>query len=430
MTHSISNIRENWDTFVKKTKSRGFNGGFNDFDIEKIIAIDDERKNLILKTQDLQNKRNILAKQIGASKNDKELYDKYMQESTKLKDELASLEDLAKQKQNELDYLLDRIPNQIDDSVVIGKDENDNKEIKKWGEIKKFDFAIKDHTQIGNDLKMMDFETAAKNSGARFVYLYSSLAKLERALINFALNELSLSNFVECSPPLIVNRNAYYGTGQLPKFEGDFFKIDDDKFLISTSEISVANIFNNTIVSEASLPIRYTACTPGFRSEAGSSGKDTKGMIRMHQFYKVEMVVASSPEDSESEHQKMLAITESLLQKLELPYRVISLCSGDIGFSASKTFDIECWIPSQNKYREVASISNTRDFQARRMMGRFKRSDISGKGKNEYLHLLNGTAIACGRILVSIIENNQQKDGSIKIPFALQPYLNGLEIIK
>jgi seryl-tRNA synthetase len=426
MTHNLNEIKQNWKDFVRLTKSRRF----NEFDLDLVIKTDEDRKKLILQTQDLQNKRNTLAKQIGLSKNDKTKYNELMEESNSIKLELTTLENELDKKQKELDFFLDRIPNLIDSSVPLGEDETKNAEIKKWGSLPNFDFEIKDHSSLGLDLKMMDFETAAKNSGSRFVYLYKDLAKLERALINFALNELSKENFIEVSPPLLVNANAYYGTGQLPKFEGDFFKTTDDRFLISTSEISLANIHSDSIVDEASLPLRYTAVTPCFRSEAGSSGKDTKGMIRLHQFYKVEMVVACTPENSESEHQKMLAITEGLLQKLNLAYRVVNLCSGDIGFSASKTYDIECWMSGQNKYREVASISNTKDFQARRMMARFKKSEIVGKGGNEYLHLLNGTAIACGRILCAIMENNQNKDGSINIPKCLQSYLGGLEVIK
>jgi len=419
MTHSINWIRDNFETFLKLTKARNF----KDFELETLLKIDEERRNLILQTQELQNTRNNLAKQIGKSKGEPDKYNDLMKQSTNLKSTLSELEEKTKQKQADLDYLLDRIPNILQDSVPHGADENDNVEIKKWGNVPVFSHLVKDHAELGIAVQMMDFETAAQNSGSRFVYLYSKLAKLERALINFALAELETEGFTEVSPPLMVNSKAYYGTGQLPKFEGDFFKAEEDKFLISTAEISLANIFNNKIVAESELSTKYCAATPCFRSEAGSSGKDTKGMIRMHQFYKVEMVIASTPEKSDEEHLKMLAITEKLLQKLELPYRVINLCSGDIGFSANKTYDIECWMPAQNKYREVASISNTGDFQARRMMARFKRSDVSGKGKNEYIHLLNGTAIACGRILCCLLENNQQPNGSIKLPPALHKYL-------
>jgi seryl-tRNA synthetase len=266
----------------------------------------------------------------------------------------------------------------------------------------------------------MDFESAANISGSRFVFLYDKLAKLERVLINFALKELGLAGYTEVSPPLLVNEKAYFGTGQLPKFEGDFFKTTDNRFLISTSEISLTNIVNDKIVPEHKLPLRYTAFTPCFRSEAGASGKDTRGMIRLHQFYKVEMVSITAPEHSMAEHERMLGITESLLQKLELPYRVVKLCSGDIGATAAKTYDIEVFMAGQGKYREVASISNTLDYQARRMMARVKRAESK---KNEYLHTLNGTAIACGRIICAILETYQTEDGNFEVPKVLD--LNG-----
>ncbi len=409
MSLSLSFIRQNWDLFAKSMQARSY----NEIDINLIPSLDDERKALIAQTESLQSKKNTLAKQIGAAKARGEGCEALMEESNAVKQELASLEEAANKKQQELDYILVRLPNILLEDVPSGKDENDNLELRKVGGVPQFSFTPKEHFEIGAKLEAMDFESAANISGSRFVFLYDKLAKLERSLINFALNELSLAGYTEVSPPLLVNEKAYFGTGQLPKFEGDFFKTTDNRFLISTSEISLTNIVNDKIVPEHKLPLRYTAFTPCFRSEAGASGKDTRGMIRLHQFYKVEMVSITAPEHSVVEHERMLSITEGLLQKLELPYRVVKLCSGDIGASAAKTYDIEVFMPGQGRYREVASISNTLDYQARRMMARLKRAESK---KNEYLHTLNGTAIACGRIICAIIENYQTEDGNFEMP--------------
>ncbi len=413
MSLSLNYIRQNFEAFTSAMQSRGY----KDVSPAFLLQLDEEKRSLILQMETLQNKKNMLAKQIGFAKAKGESCEALMSESNIVKDELAKVEFLASQKEVELNSILIRLPNILLSDVPIGKDENDNVELKKVGNIKNFNFTPKEHFEIGANLESMDFETAANIAGSRFVFLYGKLAKLERALINFALKELGLQGYTEVSPPLLVNEKAYFGTGQLPKFEGDFFKTTDNRFLISTSEISLTNIVNDKIVPEHKLPLRYTAFTPCFRSEAGSSGKDTKGMIRLHQFYKVEMVSITTPEQSFEEHERMLGITESLLQKLELPYRVVNLCSGDIGATAAKTYDIEVFMPGQGRYREVASISNTLDYQARRMMARFKRAENK---KNEYLHTLNGTAIACGRIICAILENYQIQDGDFEMPKALE----------
>jgi seryl-tRNA synthetase len=413
MSLSLNYIRQNFEAFTSAMQSRGY----KDVSPAFLLQLDDEKRSLILQMETLQNKKNMLAKQIGFAKANSENCKALMIQSNMVKDELAKVEFLASQKEVELNSISTRLPNILVSDVPIGKDENDNLELRKVGNIKNFNFTPKEHFEIGANLEAMDFETAANIAGSRFVFLYGKLAKLERALINFALKELGLQGYTEVSPPLLVNEKAYFGTGQLPKFEGDFFKTTDNRFLISTSEISLTNIVNDKIVPEHKLPLRYTAFTPCFRSEAGSSGKDTKGMIRLHQFYKVEMVSITTPEQSFEEHERMLGITESLLQKLELPYRVVNLCSGDIGATAAKTYDIEVFMPGQCRYREVASISNTLDYQARRMMARFKRAESK---KNEYLHTLNGTAIACGRIICAIIENYQTQDGDFEMPKALE----------
>ncbi len=416
MSLSLTFIRQNWDLFAKSMQARSY----DEIDINLIPSLDDERKSLIARTEALQNKKNTLAKQIGTAKAKGEDCEALMSESNLVKQELAELEEATNKKQEELDYILVRLPNILLEDVPSGKDENDNLELRKVGKVPQFNFTPKEHFEIGAKLEAMDFESAANISGSRFVFLYDKLAKLERALINFALKELGLAGYTEVSPPLLVNEKAYFGTGQLPKFEGDFFKTTDNRFLISTSEISLTNIVNDKIVPEHKLPLRYTAFTPCFRSEAGASGKDTRGMIRLHQFYKVEMVSITAPEHSMAEHERMLGITESLLQRLELPYRVVKLCSGDIGTTAAKTYDIEVFMAGQGRYREVASISNTLDYQARRMMARVKRAESK---KNEYLHTLNGTAIACGRIICAILESYQTEDGNFEVPKVLD--LNG-----
>ncbi len=413
MSLSLNYIRQNFEAFTSAMQSRGY----KDVSPALLLQLDEEKRSLILQTETLQNKKNMLAKQIGLAKSNGENCEALMNESNIVKDELLKVELLASQKEVELNSILIRLPNILLSDVPIGKDENDNVELRKVGNIKNFNFTPKEHFEIGANLNAMDFETAANIAGSRFVFLYGKLAKLERALINFALKELGLQGYTEVSPPLLVNEKAYFGTGQLPKFEGDFFKTTDNRFLISTSEISLTNIVNDKIIPEHKLPLRYTAFTPCFRSEAGSSGKDTKGMIRLHQFYKVEMVSITTPEQSFEEHERMLGITESLLQKLELPYRIVNLCSRDIGATAAKTYDIEVFMPGQGRYREVASISNTLDYQARRMMARVKRAESK---KNEYLRTLNGTAIACGRIICAILENYQTQDGDFEMPKVLE----------
>jgi seryl-tRNA synthetase len=325
--------------------------------------------------------------------------------------------------QSQLDALLQGIPNIPDSSVPEGQNEDDNIEVRRWGTPKTFDFKVKDHVDLGANLGGLDFDTAAKITGSRFAKMSGSIARLHRALTQFMLNtHIEEHGYEEVYVPYIVNADSLFGTGQLPKFEEDLFKLDDERnyYLIPTAEVPVTNIHRNDIVD--SLPIKYVSHTPCFRSEAGSSGRDTRGMIRQHQFEKVEMVQFVHPSESTQAHEDLTAQAESLLQKLDLPYRTVVLCGGDLGFSAAKTYDIEVWLPSQDTYREISSCSNFTDFQARRMKARFRNSE----GKTEFLHTLNGSGLAVGRTLIAVLENYQQADGSISIPEVLQPLMGGL----
>lgn len=397
-----------------------------EFDFYIIENLENKRLALIQESEDLQAQRNKIAKEIGIVKAQKGDATTLLEESNKIKEKLPQIleeRDIAEQ---ELSNLLATLPNFLEECVPAGKDENDNKEIKRWGNIRNFTFTPKPHNELGVNLDQMDFETASRVSGSRFVYLKGDLARLERALKNFMLEHNIANGYEEVSPPYLTNSNAFFGTGQLPKFEGDFFKTTDGRYLIPTAEISLTNMVSGKILQEHELPLRFTAATPCFRSEAGSSGKDTTGMIRQHQFLKVELVTIASKDDSKKEHERMLEIAEGILQNLELPYRVVLLCGGDIGASAKKTYDIEVWVPSQNKYREISSISNTGSFQARRMQARYKKA---GEKDTTFLHTLNGSALAVGRTIVAILENYQNEDGSITVPKILQQFM-GKEIIK
>jgi seryl-tRNA synthetase len=336
-----------------------------------------------------------------------------------VKNNLPILEEKLKSKEEEIEEILLTIPNILLPEVPEGADENFNEEIKKHGKEPNFDFAPKEHFDLLPEF--LDFDSATAISGSRFVVLKDKLSRLERALINFCLDENTKRGYVEMSVPFLTLPSAFVGTGQLPKFEGDFFKTTNGYFLIPTAEVSLTNLYRDKIVEEKHLPIKLTAATPCFRSEAGSAGRDTRGMIRQHQFMKVELVTLCAPENSEKEHDAMLETAENILQKLGLYYRVISLCGGDIGNGAAKTYDIEVWLPGQGKFREISSISNTLSFQSTRMKARFKRSKNK---KNEMLHTLNGSSLAIGRLIVAIMENFQTKDGKVKIPAALQNYTN------
>jgi len=397
-------------------------------------SLERERKDIQTRTQDLQSKRNTLSKQIGIAKGKGEDASALLTEVGGLGDELKRLEAELDRVQAKLrDFLLD-LPNLTHADTPVGRSSDDNPEVRRWGTPRAFDFVARDHTDIGEGLGLLDFATAAKISGARFSFLRGDLARLHRALAQFMLDvQTGEHGYTECYTPYIVNAEALVGTTQLPKFAADMFAVrkggqgDDDEpmYLISTSEITLANSVRDQILAADALPIKLTAHSPCFRSEAGSYGKDTRGMIRQHQFDKVEMVQVVHPERSYETLEEMTRHAEVILQRLELPYRVVTLCTGDIGFASAKTYDIEVWLPGQNAYREISSCSNCEAFQARRMHARFR----NAQGKPEFVHTLNGSGLAVGRALVAVMENYQRADGGIDVPEALRPYMGGLEAI-
>ena len=410
--HDINKIRENPIEFDKELARRGEKKL-----AEEIIALDNLVRKEKTNLQNLLSEKNNIAKEIGFVKSKKQDASSLFKKADAIKKEISQLEN--NQNQAKLNEILASIPNLLSSDVPNGESEKDNILIREFGNIPNFNFSPKQHFEFDDDL--MNFSDAAKISGARFVILKENLAKLERALANFMLDLLTEKfGFTEISVPLLVNDKTMFGTGQLPKFAEDAFKTEDGKWLISTSEIALTNIAQDKILKPEELPKRYVAYTPCFRKEAGSAGKDTRGMIRLHQFNKVEMVCLTKESESDNEHEKITAIAEEILKQLELPYRVMLLCSKDTGFSAKKTYDLEVWLPGQNCYREISSCSNCGDFQARRMKARMKNKD----GKNSYIHSLNGSALAIGRTLVAILENYQNEDGSITIPKALKPYMN------
>jgi seryl-tRNA synthetase len=388
--------------------------------IDDILKLDEERRHKIKRIEDLRALRNAKSKEIGSLKKQGLNTEALEEEIRLIKEEISTLEEELARIEKYTEDLLLRLPNLLHESVPYGKDENDNVEIKRWGEIPKFDFEIKDHADLGVLRGFIDFDQAAAISGSRFSILKGPLAKLERALINFMLEVNAKNGYQEMAVPHLVKPQALVGTGQLPKFQEELYYVkDDDLYLIPTAEVPLVNVFKDTILKEDDLPINLTAYTPCYRREAGSHGKDVKGLIRQHQFDKVELVKIVHPDNSYDELEKLLSNAEEILQLLELPYRVVALCSGDIGFSASKTYDIEVWIPSQNKYREISSCSNCEDFQARRANIRFK----DKTGKNRFVHTLNGSSLAVGRTLVAIMENYQTKDNRIRIPKVLKDYI-------
>jgi len=418
----IKAIREDAHAFDAGISRRGLEPMAAD-----LIEIDKRRREAQTTAQELQTRRNELSKIIGQKKSQGEDTDAEMKEVAESKDAQAEAEAAVKKAGDKLDEILSEIPNIPADDVPEGADEDDNLELRKWGELKDLGFDAKEHFDLGEALGQMDFKTAAKMSGARFVVLSGALARMERALSAFMLDLHTNENgYTEVNPPALVRDNALYGTGQLPKFEEDLFKMEEGFYLIPTAEVPLTNIVANKVMDEDYLPRRYTAMTWCFRSEAGSAGKDTRGMIRQHQFTKVEMVAVTKPEDSEEEHEHMTACAEEVLKRLELPYRVVSLCTGDLGFSAHKTYDIEVWLAGQRRYREISSVSNCGDFQARRMKARYRPNE--GKG-TIHVHTLNGSGLAVGRTLIAIMEDYQQEDGSIIVPEALRPYMSGLKVI-
>jgi seryl-tRNA synthetase len=420
----INLLRNNLDMVAANVAGKKIN-----IDKDYFNTLENKRKSLQVKMEELQAQRNNFSKQIGNLKAKGENVDKLMQDVNLIADDLKQAQVDFDNLQIELTNWLYSIPNVLDESVPFGNDETKNVEIRKFGTPRTFTFAVKDHVELGLDLnKSIDFETAAKISGSRFVILRNKIAKLHRALAQFMLDtHVQEHGYTEMYVPYLVNAKAALGTGNLPKFEDDLFKTtrnNENMYLIPTAEIPLTNIVADSILKENELPLKFVAHTPCFRSEAGSYGRDTKGMIRMHQFDKVEMVQIVKPEDSFATLEQMTQHAENILKKLELPYRVIVLCSGDTGFSSAKTYDLEVWIPSQNTYREISSCSNMTNYQTRRIQARYK----NAKGKNELLHSLNGSGLAVGRTLIAILENYQNADGSITIPKALIPYV-GFDII-
>jgi seryl-tRNA synthetase len=414
-------VRENIDVLKAALAKRGA-----DMDLSEFAAMETERLGLLKESEELRSKRNTVSEEIGALKRQKQDAEHLMQEMKGVADRIKEIEEILKGMDERARTFLMNIPNIPHESVPVGKDETENVEVRRWGSPRKFDFEPLNHWDIAEPLDIVDFERGAKITGARFSVMKGMGARLERALMNFMLDLNTSKGYKEIFPPLMVNRDSMTGTGQLPKFEAELFKIADPEFyLIPTAEVPVTNIHRDEILKEDQLPVYYTAYTPCFRREAGSYGKDVRGLIRQHQFNKVEMVKFVKPEDSYDELEKLTQNAEDILQRLGLPYRVIVLCSGDMGFSSAKTYDIEVWLPGQQKYREISSCSNFEDFQARRANIRFRRE---GKKGTEFVHTLNGSGLAIGRTLVAVLENYQQKDGTVIVPEVLRPYM-GVEKI-
>ncbi|AMX02544.1 serine--tRNA ligase [Microbulbifer thermotolerans] len=418
-------IRTQMDQVAAILRKRGM-----ELDTAKLKSLEERRKEQQVLTERLQNERNSKSKNIGRAKAAGEDIAPLLKEVESLGSELNQAKQALVELQEELDTILSAIPNLLDDSVPEGESEEDNVEIRRWGEPRQFDFDIKDHVDLGAQLGGLDFEMATKLTGSRFAVMTGQLARLHRALAQFMLDtHIEEHGYCEANVPAIVNGDSLFGTSQLPKFEEDLFKLTDERgfYLIPTAEVPLTNFYRDVIVEDAeSLPHKFAAHTPCFRSEAGSHGRDTRGMIRQHQFEKVELVWVTRPDQSEAALETLTQHAETILQKLKLPYRTVVLCGGDIGFSAGKTYDIEVWIPSQDKYREISSCSLVGDFQARRMKARWRNPET---GKPELLHTLNGSGLAVGRALIAVMENYQRADGSIEVPKVLRPYMRGLEVI-
>ena len=418
-------IRSDISAVAAQLKRRGY-----DLDVAEIESLELKRKECQVQTEQLQSERNTKSKSIGKAKAAGEDIQPLLDEVAGLGESLDRAKAELGEVQAQLDAILMGIPNLPHDSVPDGKDENDNVEIRRWGEPRKFEFEIKDHVDVGAGLDALDFETASKLTGSRFVVMRGQLARLHRALIQFMLDlHTSEHGYTEVYVPYIVNSDSLRGTGQLPKFEEDLFCVDRDAgyYLIPTAEVPVTNLARGEIIEANDLPLKLTSHTPCFRSEAGSYGKDTRGMIRQHQFEKVEMVQLVSAEQAWDALEELTGHAETVLQKLELPYRVMALCSGDIGFSAAKTYDLEVWLPGQQAYREISSCSCFTDFQARRMQARWRNP---ATGKPELVYTINGSGLAVGRTLVAVLENYQQEDGSVIVPDMLKPYMNGIKVLK
>lgn len=415
-------LRENINFFKRSIHNRGY-----EIDISEFLSLEENRLQLLRESEELRNRRNTVSEEIGKLKQQGRDASNLIIEMKGVSDRIKNIDEILRGIEDKIALFLLNIPNIPHESVPVGKDETDNVEIRKWGEIREFDFVPLNHWDIAESLDIVDFERGAKIAGTRFAVMKGFGAKLERALINFMLDLNSSKGYKEIFPPILVNRESMTGTGQLPKFSEELFRTTDPEFyLIPTAEVPVTNIYRNEILNEGMLPVYYTAYTPCFRREAGSYGKDVRGLIRQHQFNKVELVKFTKPEDSYHELEKLTADAEDILKRLGLPYRVVILCTGDLGFSSAMTYDIEVWLPAQQRYREISSCSNFEDFQARRANIRFKRD---GKKGTEFVHTINGSGLAIGRTLVAIVENYQQKDGTVIVPEVLRQYM-GIDVIK
>ena len=420
----IKRIRTDFDGVAAKLATRGVAAET----LANIKELDAKRREILVTVEELKAERNTVSAEIAQAKRNKENVDDKIAAMQKLSADVKNLDAELLEIDEKLNAILAVLPNTPHDSVPVGVDEEENVEVRRWGTPREFNFEPKAHWDLGEDLDILDWERGAKVTGARFLFYKNLGARLERALYNFMLDEHIAEGYQEIITPYMVNRDSMYGTGQYPKFKEDTFELTDTNYvLIPTAEVPLTNYYRNEILEEKDLPIYFTAMSPSFRSEAGSAGRDTRGLIRLHQFHKVEMVKFATPEQSYDELEKMTANAENILQKLGLPYRVLSLCTGDMGFSAAKTYDLEVWIPAQNAYREISSCSNTEDFQARRAQIRYR---DAAEGKVKLLHTLNGSGLAVGRTVAAILENYQNEDGSVTIPEVLRPYMGGIEVIK
>lgn len=419
----LKRIRTDFDLVAGKLKTRGV----SEETLSHLKNLDQERRQLLVKSEELKAERNIASAAIAQAKRQKEDASQQIEDMQKVSADIKTIDAELAAIDEKVTEIITILPNTPHDSVPVGADEEENVEVRRWGTPRTFDFEIKAHWDLGEDLDILDWERGAKVTGARFLFYKNLGARLERALYNFMLDEHAKEGYQEIITPYMVNHDSMFGTGQYPKFKEDTFELDGTNFvLIPTAEVPLTNYYRGEILEGKELPIYFTAMSPSFRSEAGSAGRDTRGLIRLHQFHKVEMVKFAKPENSYEELEKMTANAENILQKLNLPYRVLALCTGDMGFSAAKTYDLEVWIPAQNAYREISSCSNTEDFQARRAQIRY-RDEADGKVK--LLHTLNGSGLAVGRTVAAILENYQNADGSVTIPEVLRPYMGGAEII-
>lgn len=420
----IKRIRNDFETVATKLATRGV----AEETLAELKELDAKRRALLVTSEELKAKRNLASDNIAQAKRNKEDASEQIAAMQAVSADIKAVDTELNEIDDKLSAIISILPNTPHDSVPVGADEDDNVEVRRWGTPRDFDFDVKAHWDLGEDLGILDWERGAKVTGARFLFYKGLGARLERALYNFMLDEHIKEGYQEVIPPYMVNHDSMFGTGQYPKFKEDTFELSDSPYvLIPTAEVPLTNYYRNEIIDGKELPINFTAMSPSFRSEAGSAGRDTRGLIRLHQFHKVEMVKFAKPEESYDELEKMTANAENILQKLNLPYRVLALCTGDMGFSAAKTYDLEVWIPAQNAYREISSCSNTEDFQARRAQIRY-RDEADGKVK--LLHTLNGSGLAVGRTVAAILENYQNEDGSVTIPEVLRPYMGGAEVIR